>query len=234
MDKLKLASREEEKVTPSQPSGVLTEWNDERGFGFITPAGGGSRVFLHISGLRKGTPRPTEGDNIYYTLSKDEKGRPCAIEAYSSGKSTQGTPRRPWNYMFGGILAKSFWLGIVVVAVLAAVTRNCLTTILLGSVINSYLTIVCYKTDKYFAQQQLWRIPEACLHCWELLWGWPGALWAQRHFRHKNAKTSFQCVFWACVILNCLGSICLIHFVSGEQFDQIHSQLFDNLKHFIH
>ncbi|WP_444677964.1 cold shock domain-containing protein [Halomonas sp. E19] len=29
--------------------GKLTEWNDAKGFGFITPTAGGPRVFVHIS-----------------------------------------------------------------------------------------------------------------------------------------------------------------------------------------
>ncbi len=31
--------------------GKITSWNDERGFGFVTPAGGGERVFLHITAI---------------------------------------------------------------------------------------------------------------------------------------------------------------------------------------
>ena len=29
--------------------GNLTKWNDERGFGFITPAGGVGEIFVHVS-----------------------------------------------------------------------------------------------------------------------------------------------------------------------------------------
>jgi uncharacterized membrane protein YsdA (DUF1294 family) len=34
--------------------GVVSSWNDGRGFGFITPAGGGSRTFVHISAFPSG------------------------------------------------------------------------------------------------------------------------------------------------------------------------------------
>lgn len=32
--------------------GTLTRWNDDRGFGFITPIPAGQDVFVHISALR--------------------------------------------------------------------------------------------------------------------------------------------------------------------------------------
>ena len=38
-----------------------------------------------------------------------------------------------------------------------------------------------------------------------LLGGWPGAIFAQRVFRHKSSKPSFQSVFWITVVLNCVA-----------------------------
>lgn len=46
------------------------------------------------------------------------------------------------------------------------------------------------------------RIPEATLHLMELLGGWPGALLAQRKFRHKTSKISYQIAFWSIVALH--------------------------------
>ena len=69
-------------------------------------------------------------------------------------------------------------------------------------VLNSLFTIWFYKVDKQQAEKQLRRIPEFSLHFWELFCGWPGALYAQRKYRHKWKKTSFMVVFWVCVILN--------------------------------
>lgn len=55
--------------------GRVTEWNDERGFGFVTQNGTGARAFLHASELNGGSRRPTAGDLITYELGKDEQGR---------------------------------------------------------------------------------------------------------------------------------------------------------------
>jgi uncharacterized membrane protein YsdA (DUF1294 family) len=46
------------------------------------------------------------------------------------------------------------------------------------------------------------RIPERTLHLLALAGGWPGALVAQRQFRHKTQKTRFRMVFWATVALH--------------------------------
>jgi cold shock CspA family protein len=49
--------------------GRITEWKDDRGFGFITPNGGGNKVFLHFRSLRKGEPRPAGGELVTYELA---------------------------------------------------------------------------------------------------------------------------------------------------------------------
>jgi uncharacterized membrane protein YsdA (DUF1294 family) len=55
------------------------------------------------------------------------------------------------------------------------------------------------RSDKRRAELEMWRIPEITLHFLELIGGWPGSFLAQRMFRHKTAKISYQLVFWLIV-----------------------------------
>ena len=70
--------------------GRLTQWNDAKGFGFITPNGGGGRVFVHAKSFRAGGRRPEEGELLTYELGVDGKGRPRADEIDFVGKTRQG------------------------------------------------------------------------------------------------------------------------------------------------
>ena len=53
--------------------GKITDWKDDRGFGFITPNGGGAPVFLHISAFKRGQRRPTGNELVTYELFNDAK-----------------------------------------------------------------------------------------------------------------------------------------------------------------
>ncbi len=66
----------------------------------------------------------------------------------------------------------------------------------------SAVAFIAYAIDKRCARLARRRIPEATLHTVELLGGWPGAFLAQRIVRHKNAKASYQVVFWLIVALH--------------------------------
>lgn len=59
-----------------------------------------------------------------------------------------------------------------------------------------------YALDKMRARSESRRIPEATLHMLDVFGGWPGGLVAQRMFRHKTKKTSYQVLFWASVVFH--------------------------------
>jgi len=77
-----------------------------------------------------------------------------------------------------------------------------LTLIGVAYVVMSCVTFIAYAQDKRAAIKNKPRTPEMTLHVLELGGGWPGAFCAQRLVRHKNAKISFQIVYWLIVALH--------------------------------
>jgi len=55
--------------------GRIAEWKDDRGFGFITPNGGGAKVFLHISAMSDPGLRPSVGARVTYEIVSAADGR---------------------------------------------------------------------------------------------------------------------------------------------------------------
>ena len=60
--------------------GRITEWKNERGFGFITPNGGGAKVFVHFKAVRKGEPRPAGNELVTYELEPANAKGPRAVD----------------------------------------------------------------------------------------------------------------------------------------------------------
>lgn len=66
----------------------------------------------------------------------------------------------------------------------------------------SLITFVVYGFDKRAAEKRNARVPENMLHLLAVVGGWPGALLAQRYWRHKTVKQPFLFVFWLTVAVN--------------------------------
>ena len=189
-------------------AGRIREWNDDKGYGFVAPNGGGVEAFVHIKAFAPGSRRPVAGDLISYTLGKDAQGRPRAIDARFAGQSStrarQGKPGRP--------LPRA-WLGTAALAALVASAALGLVPWQLAAAyaVVSVITYAYYGQDKASAKAGERRVPEMSLQMLSLLGGWPGALIAQQHHHHKTVKASFQTTFWGTVVLNLLGVGWAIH-----------------------
>ena len=57
-------------------TGKVKFFNQDKGFGFITPDDGGNDIFVHITGVAQGELK--DDDNVEYEMGEGRKG-PCAI-----------------------------------------------------------------------------------------------------------------------------------------------------------
>ena len=178
--------------------GTITTWNDEKGFGFITPSTGGKQVFVHIKAFGNRNRRPEINQLVTYALSSDGKGRPCAIKATLAGDRLPERVKRSNDSLL--VIVATFFLVIVGVAVLTAKIPPLVLALYMAA---SLLTFIMYAVDKSAARKGAWRTQESTLHLLSLAGGWPGALVAQQKLRHKSKKQSFRSVFWLTVLLNC-------------------------------
>ena len=186
--------------------GRITDWNDQKGYGFVCPNGGGERAFVHIRAFEKRSRRPLDGELISYEPERDERRRLNALRVRAVTNSA-----KPLQFQRTWLPRRTLGVLALLAIALAAYAGEIPSTVMLFYGAMSLIAFFAYGLDKSAARTRRWRTQESTLHLFELLGGWPGALIAQGSFHHKTRKLSFQITFWLIIAINIGVLAWLIH-----------------------
>lgn len=133
--------------------GVLTKWNDGRGFGFITPSDGSEPVFVQISAFGRSQERPVLNRSLIYRLVRDQKQRPrAAAVRYSDRRRSVRKRSRGKGLVPAALVVVAFFGGLLVVLPVPEWER------LAGPyALVSVVTFALYGLDKRAARHGAWH-----------------------------------------------------------------------------
>jgi cold shock protein len=71
-------------------TGTVKFFNENKGYGFIAPDGGGNDAFVHMTAVeRAGMRSLRENQRISYDLQQDNRGKMSAVNLKAAEESTQ-------------------------------------------------------------------------------------------------------------------------------------------------
>jgi uncharacterized membrane protein YsdA (DUF1294 family)/cold shock CspA family protein len=193
----------------AREKGILEDWHDARGFGFIRRPDG-SKLYIHMKSIGKSIDRPKPGDALTYEIGEGAGGRPAAVKARiieqpapvapAPAAQARPTPAAPPQ-------AQEPQRGFRQISVRTAAAATLI--VLLGNdimlerfpawvgllyIIGGIASWLFYQADKRAAEKRAWRAPERSLHLADLAFGIIGGLLAQHVLRHKTYKPGFVMV----------------------------------------
>jgi uncharacterized membrane protein YsdA (DUF1294 family)/cold shock CspA family protein len=184
----------------TRETGVLVDWRDDRGFGFIRRPGSAGKIYVHMKSIGKSVDRPKHGDRLEYTVGKDKTGRPVALDVIFV-RDTPPPPSPPRPMVDTHSHAPHTVMGVATrvvgaAVILALLSANVITEHLPVWIAALYLiggvgSFLLYRQDKLAAVGHGWRKPEIRLQLLDLTFGIVGGLFAQHVFRHKTYKPDF-------------------------------------------
>lgn len=104
-------------------------------------------------------------------------------------------------YKHTTLIAALFLIVVIAATVLFKLPLTLLALVAAANV----LSVAIYWYDKRQAKNNGYRISEKMLLSFSALGGWPASLYAQKTFRHKTQKQSFQMKFLLSILLNIVG-----------------------------
>jgi len=191
--------------------GEVVDWNDARGFGFISEGGIQGRTFFHIKDV-DGSIRPAVRDIVSYTIARrvDERlaARRVRIIAASprvadDASERQNAPMRVTVRIVGAMC-------LATAVLFCVVTDRAPAWLALCYVLGGVISFVMYRIDKRAAVAGNWRVSEGTLHLLDLAFGIGGGLLAQGVFRHKSSKVAFGVVSAMILALHIIGLALLL------------------------
>ncbi len=192
--------------------GVVSNWHENKGFGFIVSEGVEKDIFFHINDFSKKHKTPVNGLKVNYVVATDKDSRAYAKNVLPENGHVKATVART-QLRFSLYLTFVFYallIGLIYFKILPIVVLYLYFGL-------SLLLLLLYAKDKSAAKKGKWRTPESTLHLFSILGGWPGGTLAQSFLRHKSKKLSFRVYFWLTVIINCAGLAWLLT-NKGEEF----------------
>jgi uncharacterized membrane protein YsdA (DUF1294 family)/cold shock CspA family protein len=165
--------------------GIVVKYDKEKGYGFIRTSELEDDLFVHISEVQNSKVL-TEGQRVEFKVEQKPKG-PTATSVIAGRVSYSP------SLIYGSVA-----LVTILVVILLMHPYHILLSYLVAINITTFLL---YGYDKYIASTEKVRVPEKTLHLLAVLGGSPAGLIAQRFFRHKTLKESFQIIYWVIVLI---------------------------------
>ncbi len=172
--------------------GIVVKFDPSKGFGFIRSKNNDNDIFVHIKNVSNASILST-GQTVEFKIQNSNKGQ-SAVSVVAGRK--QQSP----FFIFGGIAIIIIFI-ITTFLVLQYKVHELLSYLIAVNI----ATFIVYGYDKKIAGSDKLRVPESLLQVLALIGGSPAALVAQKFFRHKTIKSSFQIVYWIIVIVQVLG-----------------------------
>jgi len=166
--------------------GIVINYNEEKGYGFIKTSEEEENVFVHIKEVNNASLLEV-GQSVEFEMVRNPKGLAAVnVKAETKAKSP---------YLTFGIAS------LVMIVLLFSLLMNHTQALISYLIAMNVTTFLLYGYDKFIASTEKLRVPELNLQVLALLGGSPAALLAQKFFRHKTIKGSFQIVYWVIVVL---------------------------------
>jgi len=168
--------------------GVVVYYNRDKAYGFIDSDEYEKNIFVHFSKI-KNAKELSLGQEVEFQVKETAKGL-SAIDVIAGAKQTS-------PFALFGLVSALIFTSIFAILYFYKIINHPIINYVIAINITTFLL---YGYDKIISSTEKLRVPEYNLHALALLGGSPAGLSAQKFFRHKTIKGSFQLVYWFIVL----------------------------------